>query len=235
MWSQKAHKIHRIYPRKHKEKRGNLDNNWENRTAPYVIGVCGGSGSGKTTFCREFASVLGTERIVTLSQDAYYKDLGHLPQGERLKTNFDHPEQIEFSLLATHLDQLFLGKSVTLPKYDFATCERTPSFELITPKPIIIVEGLLIFHNPEIQQRLDYKLYIDVDEEIRLQRKVERDIYERGRTKDMSLKQYQLTTGPMHHKYVEASKDFADKIISGDQSFESEIAQLLQSVVIAME
>ncbi len=230
MWTNTAHKVHNFKLSRKKTLKNNKMLS-DVRLTPFIIGVCGGAGSGKSTFCKEFVEIIGTERAIHISQDSYYKDLSHIPVEDRLNTNFDHPEQIDFSLLAGHLDQLFLGKSVSVPKYNFSTCEREPSFEILFPRPIIIVEGILIFFETAILKRMDYKLFIDAKEDTRLQRKIIRDINERGRTKDFALSQYQQCVKPMHQLFVENSKNSADKIISGEEPFDLEIRNLLYKVM----
>jgi uridine kinase len=223
MWHKQAHKIHSI-DYKIKDAMGLTTAKDFAFMAPYFVGVSGGSGSGKTTFCKQFVKLLGEDRVQHISQDLYYKDLAHLPFEERQKTNFDHPDMVEFSLLSAHLDELFLGKNVSLPRYDFSKHVRLPSGDLAIPKPIVLVEG--IFFDKSTEKRLNHKIFIDVKEEIRFQRRFNRDTKERGRTPESVQEQFQSTVKPMHNLFVEPAKNKADQIISGESSFENHIRDL---------
>jgi len=230
MWQRQAHKIHSL-DYKIKNAIGNSISNELAFFAPYFVGVCGGSGSGKTTFCQQFVKLLGEERVQHISQDSYYKDLAHLPFEEREKVNFDHPDLVEFSLLASHLDELFLGKNVSLPKYDFTKHTRLPAGELVTPKPIVLVEGILLFFDKATEKRLDHKIFIDADEQVRFQRRLNRDTKERGRSAESVQEQFQNIVKPMHSLFVEPAKSKADQIISGESSFETHINELCMKIL----
>jgi uridine kinase len=184
-----------------------------NRPNPLVIGIAGGSGSGKTTLANLVRDRVGAERIAYLPHDAYYKDLGDLPPNQRKEINFDHPDSLDTPLLIHHITLLKAGLPVDLPVYDFKTHTRTDRFERIDPKPVVMVEGILIFGDPELRPLLDVKIFVDTDSDIRFIRRLERDINERGRTTEMVVHQYLTTVRPMHMEFVEPSKRYADVIV----------------------
>lgn len=183
------------------------------RTSPIVIGIAGGSGSGKTTVAQEVLARVGAERIAFLPHDAYYCDFGNLSFSQRAEINFDHPDSLETSLLIDHIKQLKARKPVELPIYDFKTHSRTAKTILIEPQPVILVDGILIFAEPELRVMFDVKIFVDTDADIRFIRRLQRDISERGRTVNSVIVQYQQTVRPMHLKFVEPSKRYADVII----------------------
>jgi uridine kinase len=183
------------------------------RTSPIVIGIAGGSGSGKTTIAQEILARVGAEHIAFLPHDAYYKDFGNLSFSERATINFDHPHSLETSLLIEHIRQLKAGRSIELPIYDFKTHSRTAKKIPIEPQPVILVDGILIFAEPELRKMFDVKIYVDTDADIRFIRRMQRDITERGRTVNSVIAQYQKTVRPMHLDFVEPSKRYADVII----------------------
>jgi uridine kinase len=183
------------------------------RTTPLVIGIAGGSGSGKTTLARLVIERVGPERIAYLPHDAYYKDLGGLPPNQRMTINFDHPDSLDTNLLTQHIQQLKNYQPVDLPVYDFKTHTRTERFERIEPRPVIVVEGILIFADAELRKLLDVKIFVDTDSDIRFIRRLERDINERGRTTEIVVRQYLSTVRPMHMEFVEPSKRYADVIV----------------------
>jgi uridine kinase len=180
---------------------------------PVIIGVAGGTGSGKTTVANQILERVGAENIAYIPHDAYYIDLRHLPEAERAKTNFDHPDSLETSLLVEHLKQLRKGQSVDIPVYDFTTHTRTSKLVHIDPAPIVLVEGILIFYEHGVRALCDVKLYIDTDADIRFIRRLRRDVQERGRTVESVIEQYLRTVRPMHIEFVEPSKRNADVII----------------------
>jgi uridine kinase len=182
-------------------------------SSPLVIGIAGGSGSGKTTLAHLVLERVGADRIAYLPHDAYYKDLSDLPPNQRMTINFDHPDSLDTALLIEHIQRLKAGKPVELPVYDFKTHTRTDQFEHIEPKPVIMVEGILIFGDPDLRKLLDVKIFVDTDSDIRFIRRLERDINERGRTTDMVVRQYLSTVRPMHMEFVEPSKRYADVIV----------------------
>lgn len=183
------------------------------RPAPIIIGIAGGSGSGKTTVAQEILNRVGPERIAYLPHDAYYKDLSGLPPAQKSEVNFDHPNSLDTELLIVHIKQLKAGKPVALPVYDFSTDRRTNKTIPIAPHRVIIVEGILIFAEPELRQLFDLKIFVDTDADLRLIRRLQRDINERGRTPESFIKQYLKTVRPMHLEFVEPSKRYADVII----------------------
>lgn len=183
------------------------------RTTPLVIGIAGGSGSGKTTVAQEILNRVGPERIAYLPHDAYYKDLSGLPPVQRAEVNFDHPNSLDNDLLISHVEQLKAHKPAKLPVYDFSTHSRTSQTLLIAPRNVIIVEGILIFAEPELRRLFDVKIFVDTDSDIRFIRRLQRDISERGRNTESVIHQYLKTVRPMHMEFVEPSKRYADIII----------------------
>jgi uridine kinase len=180
---------------------------------PLVIGIAGGTGSGKTTVARVILDRVGADRIAFLQHDAYYRDLKDLPYNQRVQINFDHPDSLESELLIQHVRQLKNGIPVDLPIYDFTTHSRTANTILVEPQRVIIVEGILIFAERELREMFDVKLFVDTDADIRFIRRLSRDITERGRTTESVINQYLTTVRPMHLEFVEPSKRYADVII----------------------
>jgi len=177
------------------------------------IGVAGGTGSGKSTVAREIVRRVGPERIITINQDRYYHDLAHLDDAQRTHHNFDHPAAIEESLLVEHLRRLKAGRPVDLPVYDFGHHVRTTEVERVSPKPVILLEGILLLAIPALREQLDVKIFVDIDADLRFIRRLRRDIAERNRTVESVVDQYQATVRPMHLEFVEPSKRWADVII----------------------
>ncbi len=178
-----------------------------------IIGVAGGTGSGKTTVANRILEQVGTENIACIPHDAYYKDLSHLSPEARQQVNFDHPDSLETSLLVKHLKQLRRRDPVDIPVYDFTRHTRTAETCHVVPAPIVLVEGILIFAEPELREIFDVRLYVDTDADIRLIRRLQRDVQERGRTFESVIDQYLRTVRPMHMEFVEPSKREADVII----------------------
>lgn len=178
-----------------------------------IIGVAGGTASGKTTVVQAILDRVGRERIAHIQHDSYYKDLSHLPLEERRKFNFDHPDALDTPLLIQHLQELRQGHSVEVPEYDFATYCRLPRTRTVHPCPVVIVEGILILAEPALRELIDLKIYVDTDADLRLIRRITRDIAERGRTIESVIEQYLATVRPMHLEFVEPSKRYADVII----------------------
>ncbi len=178
-----------------------------------VIGIAGGSGSGKTTVQRQIIDVFGSDRIALLDHDSYYVDLSHLPPEERAGFNFDHPDALETNLMVAHLDRLLAGEPIEKPTYDFTTHSRRTETETVYPHPVVIVEGILVLGEPELRKRMDVKLFVDAPDDVRLIRRIQRDMHERGRDIEAVLQQYQHTVRPMHLEFVEPSKRHADVII----------------------
>jgi uridine kinase len=178
-----------------------------------VIGIAGGSGSGKTTVAQEILQRVGPDRIAYIQHDSYYKDLTGLPPAQRAEVNFDHPNSLETELLISHIEQLKAGRSIKVPIYDFSNHSRTDKTFKVNPRGVIIVEGILIFAESTLRSLFDVKIFVDTDADIRLIRRLQRDITERSRTAESVIKQYQLTVRPMHLEFVEPSKRYADVII----------------------
>lgn len=178
-----------------------------------VIGIAGGSGSGKTTVAQEILQRVGPERIAFLQHDSYYKDLSGLPPTQKAEVNFDHPNSLETELLIQHIASLRDGKPVEVPIYNFSTHSRTSQTYTVQPRMVILVEGILIFTEPALREMFDVKIFVDTDSDLRFIRRLERDITERGRTTESVIKQYQATVRPMHLEFVEPSKRYADVII----------------------
>ncbi|MEO5888345.1 MAG: uridine kinase [Anaerolineales bacterium] len=183
------------------------------RTAPLVIGIAGGSGSGKTTVAQEILQRVGRERIAFLQHDSYYKDLSGLPPTQRAQINFDHPNSLETELLIQHVASLRDGKAVEVPIYNFSTDSRTGETFTVQPRRVILVEGILIFTEAALREMFDVKIFVDTDADLRFIRRLERDLAERGRSTESVVKQYQSTVRPMHLEFVEPSKRYADVII----------------------
>lgn len=180
---------------------------------PLIIGVAGGSGSGKTTVVRHIINTIGKEDIVLLQHDSYYRDLKHLPFEERKKHNFDHPSALETELLIRHIKALKEGYQVEVPIYDFTKHIRKKDKQLVQPKKVILVDGILILTEKELRKQMNIKLYVDTDDDIRLLRRIQRDIVERDRELENVLTQYQKFVRPMHLEFVEPTKRYADIII----------------------
>jgi len=180
---------------------------------PIVIGVAGGTGSGKTTVTEQILKRVGEQRIAFIPHDAYYRDLVHLPLNLRQQINFDHPDSLETDLLVEHLTQWREGHTIQVPIYDFTTHTRTQQTRCVEPQRVAIVEGILIFAEPRLRELFDVKLYVDTDADIRFIRRLRRDIAERGRTAESVVSQYLNTVRPMHLEFVEPSKRYADVII----------------------
>ncbi len=180
---------------------------------PLIIGVGGGSGSGKTTVVKHILSGIGRENIQLIQHDSYYRDLSHLPIEERKKQNFDHPSSLETELMIRHIEALKSGYQVEVPVYDFAAHTRSDKSEKIAPKEIILLDGILIFTERELREQMDIKLFVDTDDDVRLMRRIKRDIMERERDLEGVLNQYENFVRPMHLEFVEPSKRYADIII----------------------
>ena len=182
-------------------------------SGPLVIGVAGGSGSGKTTVVRRIADSLGPDQVTVLDHDRYYRDRNDLRLEERAALNWDHPDSLETDLLVRHLLELRQGQSVEVPIYDFARYARRPSSETALPRRAIIVEGILIFADAPLRQLMDVKVFVDTDDDTRFIRRLQRDMSERGRTVQSVIDQYLGTVKPMHLEFVEPSKRYADIIV----------------------
>ena len=180
---------------------------------PLIIGICGGTGSGKTTITRRIIDALAAESVTILQQDNYYKDYPQLSYEERVRVNFDHPDSMDTPLLIEHVRRLREGEAIESPTYDFANFQRHTQTVRIEPRAAIIIEGILIFENRALRNLMDIKIFVDTDADLRFIRRLLRDIGERGRTMEMVVDQYLTTVRPMHRDFVEPSKRFADVII----------------------
>ncbi len=180
---------------------------------PIVVGVAGGTGSGKTTISNTILARVGRDRVAYIQHDSYYRDLSGLPLEERRKCNFDHPDALEDDLLLAHLQRLLDGFPVCVPIYDFSNYVRKRETRRVDPRPAILVEGILVFTNPRLRALMDIKIYVDADADVRLIRRLRRDVEERGRSLSSVLGQYMETVRPMHLEFVEPSKRYADVIV----------------------
>lgn len=178
-----------------------------------VIGIAGGTGSGKTTVVRKIVESFCDGEVAVIPQDSYYRDSSHLPLEERLKLNFDEPAAIEWELLVEQLQQLKAGKAIEQPTYSYLTCTRQPETIHVEPRDIVIVEGILILCDPALRDMLDMKIFVDADSDERLIRVINRDIIERGRTVEMVIERYERILRPMHLQHIEPTKRYADLII----------------------
>ncbi|MGQ9847933.1 MAG: uridine kinase [Bacteroidales bacterium] len=178
-----------------------------------IIGIAGGTGSGKTTVVKKIMEQCTTDEVVVLPQDAYYRDQSHLPLEERLEMNFDHPDAVEFELLVKHIKQMQEGKQIQMPIYSYLTCTRSSETIPVSPKNVIIVEGILIFTYKELRDLFDIKVFVDADADDRLIRVIRRDIVERGRSVDKVLDRYIKTVKPSHLQFIEPTKRYADIIV----------------------
>ena len=178
-----------------------------------IIGICGGTGSGKTTIARAIVDTVGASKVVLIEQDSYYRNLADMPLDERHQANFDHPDSIDSEMLVNHIKRLKQGQPIEMPVYDMVTHTRSDMVEFIEPKPVVIVEGILIFAEPRVLDLLDVRVFVDTPDDVRLMRRLRRDITERGRPFERTLDQYERTIRPMHFEFVEPSKRHADIII----------------------
>jgi uridine kinase len=180
---------------------------------PLVIGLAGGSGSGKTTIAVSVIEAIGSDDVTLIQHDAYYRVQSHLPLEEREKVNYDHPDSLETDLLVSHLEDLIAGKAIERQVYDFTIHDRTGETVTVEPKPVIIIEGILVLSEPALRDLMDLKIYVDTDADLRLARRWERDMTERGRSFSSVRDQYLETVRPMHLQFVEPSKRYADIVI----------------------
>lgn len=178
-----------------------------------IIGIAGGTGSGKTTVVNRIVSMLPSDKVAVMPQDSYYKDSSHIPVEERSNINFDEPAAIEWSLLVEHLNALKKGESIEMPTYSYLTCTRQSQTIKIEPCDVVIVEGILVLNDDTLREMLDIKVFVDADPDDRLIRVISRDCVERGRTPMMVINRYQDVLKPMHNKYIEPTKQYANVII----------------------
>jgi uridine kinase len=197
-------------------------------TVPLMIGVCGGTGAGKTTLTQKIIAIFGETRVALIDTDAYYRDRSHLPLQERHHCNFDHPDALDLPLLIEHLRSLRNRKPVMQQVYDFATHARKKEHVRIEPKEILVVDGILIFAIEELCRLFDLKIFIEEAADIRLLRRISRDVRQRGRTVESVAQQYLATVRPMHNLFVEPSKEKADIILKAGDDWQSVIIEIKQ-------
>lgn len=178
----------------------------------YTIGICGGSGSGKSTVTRRIVEAFGNDHIVVIEQDSYYRDQTHLPYEERIQTNYDHPDAFDTSLMVSQIRSLQQGKPIEKPLYDYTRHTRKTETVRVEPRPILILEGILLFFDRGLRDTMDLKVYVETDADVRILRRIRRDMKERGRTLDSVIDQYLETVRPSHLQFVEPSKRYADII-----------------------
>ena len=195
-----------------------------------IIGIAGGTGSGKTTVVQQIMDQLPECDVAVISQDSYYKDTSHLTMEERVQINFDHPNSIDFALLEQHLIALKAGESIDQPVYSFVDHNRTGETVKTEPKRVVIVEGILILTHPEVRDLFDIKIYVHADSDERLIRRLKRDIAERGRSLEEVLSRYQTTLKPMHQKFIDPTKEFADIIIPTNK-YNTVAVDVIRSVI----
>ena len=195
-----------------------------------IVGIAGGTGSGKTTVVRKIQKALNQECVIVMPQDSYYRDNRHLTLEERQKINFDHPDSIEFSLLAEHLRVLQSGRSINMPQYSYITCLRSEETVFVEPARVVILEGILILTDPELRSMMHIKAYVDADPDDRLVRVIEGDIAERGRDISIVLERYYETVKPSHLQFIEPTKRYADIIIPGGGENEVAINMVVSTI-----
>ncbi|MBW2938303.1 uridine kinase [Aureisphaera sp. CAU 1614] len=195
-----------------------------------IIGIAGGTGSGKTTVVDQIVEELPKDEVCVISQDSYYHDTSHLSYAERVKINFDHPKAIDFELLVKHLKELRKGKTIDQPIYSFVEHNRTKETLKTYPKKVVIVEGILILTHPEIREMFDIKLFVHADSDERLIRRLKRDITERGRDLKEVLNRYQSTLKPMHQQFIEPTKEYADIIIPTNR-YNTVAVKLIRNII----
>lgn len=180
---------------------------------PVVVGVAGGSGSGKTTVVRELVRGVDPDRVALLHHDSYYRTFAHLPPAERARVNFDHPDSLETPLLVHHVEELLQGRAIEVPVYDFTSHTRAPGTHRVEPRDVIVVDGILVLAEPTLRALMDIRIFVDTDPDLRFIRRLVRDLEERGRSVESVVEQYCGTVRPMHLDFVEPSKRYADLIV----------------------
>ncbi|WP_165748088.1 uridine kinase [Cellulophaga sp. Z1A5H] len=195
-----------------------------------IIGIAGGTGCGKTTVVNQIINELPIGEVGVISQDSYYDDLSHLTLQDRRKTNFDHPNSIDFELLTQHLKDLRDGKSIQQPVYSFLECNRTDETVPTHPRKVMIVEGILILTNPEIRKMFDIKIFVHADSDERLIRRLKRDVNERGWDLDETISKYQSIIKPMHEEFIEPSKEYSDIIIPNNK-YNTVAVEIVKSII----
>ena len=201
----------------------------------YVVGIGGGTGSGKTTLAGKLCERLGEENALLLQHDSYYRDLEYLTYEERCEINFDHPDSLETDLFAEHLTQLINGNSVEMPIYDFKTHRRKKETKRVEPRPIIIIDGILIYVEECLRDQIELKVFLDAAPDLRFIRRLKRDIEERGRDVDSVIHQYQSTVKPMHDEFVEPTKQYADVIFPNSYFNKKALSMLVYKMKVVLE
>ncbi|MGC9470110.1 MAG: uridine kinase [Bacteroidales bacterium] len=195
-----------------------------------IVGIAGGTGSGKTTVVKKIVENLSGRSVAVIPQDSYYRDNSHIPPGKRQEINFDHPDSVEFSLLVEHIKKLKMGKAIEQPVYSYLTCTRLSETVTVEPQQVIILEGILILTHPPLRDMIDIKVYVDADADDRLGRVIHRDLEERGRHVGQVLERYEKTVKPMHLQFIEPTKRYADIIVP--QGGENKVAiDILTSII----
>ncbi|MFO7863050.1 MAG: uridine kinase [Salinivirgaceae bacterium] len=197
-----------------------------------IIGIAGGTGSGKTTVVRKIIESIPMGEVSILSQDSYYKDNSHLPLEDRININFDHPQSVEFDLLVDHIKRLEKGKAVNQPIYSYVTCTRQEEYTVVQPRKVILIEGILVLTNPQLRNMFDIKVFVHADADERLIRVIRRDLEERGRSIEKTLERYNNSVKPMHQQFIEPSKSHADLIVP--QGGENKVAIDILTQIIKM-
>ncbi|AXE36099.1 uridine kinase [Chromobacterium phragmitis] len=182
-------------------------------STPFIIGVAGGSGSGKTTVTNKVLETIGSDMAAVIIQDYYYRDQSHLTFEQRLGTNYDHPQAFDWPLLISHIDDLRNGRAIEMPVYDFANHTRSDQTVTVQPAPVIVIEGLFPLYDAALREMMSLKIFVDTDSDVRFIRRLKRDIAERGRTMENVIEQYLTTVRPMHNQFIEPTKRFADVIL----------------------
>ncbi len=200
------------------------------RTAPFAIGIAGGSGSGKTSLTKALAEALGRDRCCVVDHDSYYRDLSDRPLSTRGRTNFDHPDSLENDLLERHLRHLLQGVTIDRPVYDFSTHTRAAERRRVEPRPIVLCEGILLLSVPELRRSFDLRVFVETPADVRALRRVQRDIAERGRTVQSVIQQYFETVRPMHEEFVEPSRATADIVLDWQQQPEEQAATVVRAL-----
>jgi len=198
-----------------------------------IVGVCGGSGAGKTTLVNELIRCLGEDRTSPVAFDSYYRDLSHITMAERTQVNYDHPDSLDHELFTEHLRELRRGRPVEIPEYDFATHTRTGGATVVQPTETVVLDGILLLHFRALRDLIDLAVFIDVDEKVRLKRRVQRDVRERGRNADDVQRQFRATVAPMHDRFVAPSAQHADRVVTVDEPLEAVARQLAEEIFAA--
>lgn len=199
-----------------------------------IICVAGGTASGKTTLAHELYRLGGDARVQILPLDSYYRDRGNIPPEERETINYDHPDALEIKLLRFHLDALRNGNAVDAPVYDFATHSRSKDVQKITPTEVVIIEGILALHFPELREAYSYSVFVDTDDDLRFRRRLKRDVCERGRTEGSVHAQWKATVQPMHLQYCAPTRELASEVMTGESWSEGEVASLWSRILAAV-